>query len=197
MPLSSRAAFIPAPPLLGVLAGGHGRRMGGRDKGRLIAPDSAEPLLERLLRLGAETGLDCVVVGGQALQAAAFVADEPSGIGPIGGVCALLALAGQRPALALACDLPYVTGALIARLAHEHRGDAVLAARDPGTGKWQPLFARYDSARVLPALRVAIADGVRSFQTFLRTQCVTELELSEAERALLRDWDEPSDLMGH
>jgi molybdopterin-guanine dinucleotide biosynthesis protein A len=193
---SSRAALVKASPLLGVLAGGRGRRMGGRDKARLIAPGSAEPLLARLLRLGAEEGLDCVVVGGISPPGTPCVSDEPAGIGPIGGLCALLALAGERPALALACDLPYVTAPLIARLAHEQRDAAVLAARDPETGKWQPLFARYESARVLPALRVAIADGVRSFQTFLRTLDVTELELSDADRMLLRDWDEPGDVTG-
>jgi molybdenum cofactor guanylyltransferase len=191
---SSRLELAHAPPLLGVLAGGHGRRMGGRDKARLIAPDGAESLLERILRLGAVVGLDCVVVGGASPAGTPCVADEPAGIGPIGGLCALLGLAAERPALALACDLPFVTAPLIARLAREQPGTSVLAARDPGTGKWQPLFARYDGPRVLPALRLAVADGVRSFQTFLRTQHVTELELSEAERALLRDWDEPSDL---
>jgi molybdopterin-guanine dinucleotide biosynthesis protein A len=183
--------------VLGVLAGGRGRRMGGRDKARLPAPDSGEPLIERVLRLGQEVGLACVVVGGRPPDGALLVRDDPAGIGPIGGLCALLAHAGERPALALACDLPYVTAAVLARLARTPCSAAVLAPRDPETGKWQPLFARYDSARVLPLLRDAIGDGVRSFQTFLRSLEVNELTLSEAERASLCDWDEPADLAGH
>jgi molybdopterin-guanine dinucleotide biosynthesis protein A len=183
-------------PLLGILAGGRGQRMGGRDKARLLAPGSEEPLIERLLRLGREAGLSCVVVGGRAPEGTTLVHDDPEGIGPIGGLCALLAHAGERPALALACDLPYVTAALIMRLARDPSSAPVLAARDPETGKWQPLFARYDAARVLPPLRAAIAEGVRSFQTFLRTVEVSELALSDGERALLRDWDEPGDLAG-
>lgn len=181
--------------MLGVLAGGRGQRMGGLDKARLRAP-GGEPLLERLLRLGQELGLACVVVGGRAPPGAVLLADDPSGIGPIGGLNALLAHAAARPALALACDLPYVTGPLLARLADEKSHALVVCPRDPETGKWQPLFARYDSVRVLPALRAAIAADVRSFQTFLRTVEVAELELSAGERALIRDWDEPDDLPG-
>jgi molybdopterin-guanine dinucleotide biosynthesis protein A len=168
--------------------------MGGVDKARLLAPDSGEPLLERLLRLGRELGLECVVVGGDAPAGIAQLVDEPAGVGPIGGLSALLAYAGERPALALACDLPFVTGPLLARLAHTGCSAAVLCPREPTNGKWQPLFARYDSARVLPVLRAAVATGVRSFQTFLRTVEVAELELAEQERAQLADWDAPSDV---
>jgi molybdopterin-guanine dinucleotide biosynthesis protein A len=188
------AAGTGEAPVLGVLAGGLGRRMGGRDKARLHVPGSTEMLGERLLRLGGELGLSCVLVGGAGLPGVPLLRDEPAGVGPIGGLCALLAHAGDRPALALACDLPYVTAALLERLVRAPTEGAVLAPRDPQTGKWQPLFARYDSARVLPALRAAIDAGVRSFQTFLREVQVSELELSEAERELLRDWDRPGDV---
>ncbi len=189
-----RASVATELPLLGVLAGGRGRRMGGRDKARLQAPGGMETLVGRLLRLGREQGLPCVGVGGDALPGVAWIADEPAGVGPIGGLCALLAHAGSRPALALACDLPFVTSELIGRLAREACAAAVLAPRDPVTGKWEPLFARYDAPRVLPPLRAAIAAGTRSFQTFLRELEVAELVLSVEQRALLRDWDEPGDV---
>ena len=183
------------PPYLGVLAGGRGLRMGNVDKARLRAPDSGEPLLERLLRLGRDTGCECLVVGGDAPRGVVRLADEPSGIGPIGGLQALLTHAGERPALALACDMPYVSAALLRRLLQTETCALVISPRDPRTGKWQPLFARYDAPRVAPLLRAAIASGVRSFQTFLRSIEVAELELDEAERRLLRDWDEPRDLL--
>jgi molybdopterin-guanine dinucleotide biosynthesis protein A len=190
---------MPAPPapavLLGVLAGGRGLRMGGRDKAALLAP-GGEPLLSRLLRLGRELGLETVVLGGEGACDVPRLADEPAGVGPIGGLCALLSHARERRAIALACDLPYLSAALLARLAHTESAAAVLAARDPQTGKWQPLFARYDSPRVLPDLRAAIAAGTRSFQTFLRGVEVQELALDEAERAQLRDWDVPGDIQG-
>ena len=183
-------------PVLGIFAGGRGLRMGGRDKAQLPSPITGEPLQARLLRLGQQQGLTCVIVGGAAMDGTVVLADEPAGIGPIGGLCALLAFAAARPAIALACDLPYLDEALLARLATMRSDAAVLSPRDPATGKWQPLFARYDSPRVLPALRVAIAEGVRSFQTFLRTLEVAEPALSDAEHALLRDWDHPADMQG-
>jgi molybdopterin-guanine dinucleotide biosynthesis protein A len=180
--------------LLGVLAGGRGTRMGGRDKGALPAPDSGETLLARLVRLGRAAGLQPVIVGGQGVPGVPLLCDEPAGIGPIGGLCALLAHAGERAAIALACDLPYLSAELIAKLACAESSAAVLAARDRPSGKWQPLFARYDSPRVLPVLRGAIASGTRSFQSFLRELDVQELALDASEHALLRDWDTPGDL---
>jgi molybdopterin-guanine dinucleotide biosynthesis protein A len=168
--------------------------MGGTDKARLRVPGSDETLVERLLRLGGELGLDCVVVGGEGVPGSSLLQDLPSGIGPIGGLCALLEHAAGRPALALACDLPYVTEELLERLARSSSNAAVLAPRDPATGKWQPLFARYCSEQVLAPLQLAIAGGVRSFQTFLRSVEVEELPLSPGERMQLRDWDEPRDV---
>ena len=180
-------------PLVGILAGGAGLRMGGKDKARLLAP-GGEELLPRLLRLCRELALEAVVVGGVAPEGVSALGDAPSGIGPIGGLSALLAEAGTRPALLLACDLPYLTAPLLERLASSASASPVLAARDPATGKWQPMFARYAPSIVLPPLRLAIASGVRSLQTFLRTQQVEELALDDAERDQLRDWDTPEDL---
>jgi molybdopterin-guanine dinucleotide biosynthesis protein A len=187
----SREQQPPAPAaVLGVLAGGRGLRMGGCDKAELRTREG-ESLLERLLRFGSAVQLPCVVVGGVARSDLLVLPDDPPGIGPIGGLRALLAHAGGVPALALACDLPYVSAALISRLAHAPCRAPVLAPRDPETGKWQPLFARYQSAEVLPSLDAAITRGVRSFQTWLRGEYVEELMLSPEERALLADWDEP------
>ncbi len=180
-------------PLAGIFAGGRGLRMGGLDKAQLIAPRTGETLLARLLRLAGEAGLETVVVGGSG-GPGLRLADEPAGIGPLGGLCALLAHAGSRPAIALACDLPYVETALIARLVGYASAAEVVAPRDPATRKWQPLFARYDAPRVLPVLRTAIARGTRSFQELLQALEVEELALSPAEHDQLRDWDEPSDL---
>jgi molybdopterin-guanine dinucleotide biosynthesis protein A len=181
-------------PLVGVLIGGRGTRMGGRDKSRLPAPDTGEALAARIVRLASELGLSSVLIGGEPLPPSAHVLDDPEGIGPIGGLCALFEAARARPALAVACDMPHVTAALLERLWREQPSACVLAPRDPETGKWQPLFARYEPGRVLPVFRAAIARGVRSMQTALRELPVVELSLSEAERSALRDWDLPSDV---
>src|SRR5262249_43557820 len=103
--------------ILGIFAGGRGTRMGGRDKALLSAPDTGETLLARARRLGEELGFECVVVGGPARGELRVLADDPPGIGPLGGLGALLAYAGDRPAIALACDMPFVTEDMLARLA--------------------------------------------------------------------------------
>lgn len=175
--------------------------MGGVSKALLPAPVTGEPLAARTLGLARALHLDAVLVGAvddAALppSAAALprLRDDPEGIGPLGGLAALLAHAGARPVIALACDMPYVSAALLDKLARTPCASAVLAARDPATGKWQPMFARYAPAETRPALAAALAASERSFQALLaRTSC-TELVLSPAEHAELRDWDSPADM---
>jgi molybdopterin-guanine dinucleotide biosynthesis protein A len=107
----------------------------------------------------------------------------------------LIAFAGERDALCLACDMPYVSAALLSRLSVESgHGMHVLAPRDAATGKWQPFFARYHSASVAPWLASALAQGERSFQGLFRHLTIRELSLDEPERAQLRDWDTPEDM---
>jgi molybdopterin-guanine dinucleotide biosynthesis protein A len=186
---------MPHSPLLGVLAGGRSARM-GRDKAWLPAPGGNEALIERLLRLGRELALPVIVVGGQAPAGVLRLDDDPPGVGPIGGLRALLAHAASRPVLALACDLPHVDAALLAKLAHTGSEAAVLAPRDAQSGKWQPLFARYAPALALPAVHAALGRGEHALQSVLRALTVEELPLTAAEHAQLRDWDEPADITG-
>ncbi|MGD8862378.1 MAG: NTP transferase domain-containing protein [Myxococcales bacterium] len=182
--------------LVGIFVGGQGLRMGGRDKSALPAPDGGT-VLSRWLRVIAEAGIeDVVLVGGQGDGPRPRLADDPPGCGPLGGLCALLAHAGERPAIALACDMPAVDAALLARLAEASCDAAVLAPRDPATGKWDPLFARYDAPRVLPLARAAVARRELALQGLLRTAGAGELTLSDTERARLLDWDEPGDVQG-
>jgi molybdopterin-guanine dinucleotide biosynthesis protein A len=181
-------------PLVGVLAGGSGTRMGGCDKA-LLRTREGETLLARLQRVTREAGLAPVVVGGGARAGVDLaLADSPLGIGPLGGLHALLLHAGSRPVIALACDLPYVSAALLARLAHASCAAPVLAPRDRESGKWQALCARYDSARVLASLEHALARGERSFQGWLREVRVEPFALEPGEDLQLRDWDEPGDI---
>jgi molybdopterin-guanine dinucleotide biosynthesis protein A len=182
--------------LLGIFVGGGATRMGGSPKGLLPAPDTGEPLVVRLARLGHELGCETVLVGRAdaylaALPALAVLADDPPAIGPLGGLGALLAAAGSRRALAVACDMPFVSRDLLARLVAEPCADA-LAARS--AARWEPLCAAYDGSRVSPPLAQALADGVRSFQALFARLDVRELALSPAERAELIDWDTPEDV---
>lgn len=187
-----------APLVMGICVGGRGRRMGGVQKALLIAPDTGETLIARLLRLGRDAGHEVVLLGAAELGAHAAgapqLADRAEGIGPLAALQSLLAYAGEREALCLACDMPFVTAALLARLADGEANADVVAPRDGATGKWEPMFARYRSASVAPLLERALAQGERSFQGLFAHLSVRELVLGETERAQLRDWDTPDDM---
>jgi molybdopterin-guanine dinucleotide biosynthesis protein A len=185
-------------PWIGIFVGGKATRMGGFPKGLLSAPDTGEPLAFRLARLSRELGAEPVLVGDAQLYASVVpglrvVPDEPSGVGPIGGMHGLLRAAGSRPVLAVACDMPRISLHLLARLLHETPGALVLAPRQT-EGFWEPLCARYDAVAAAPLCSEAMARGTRSFQRWFAELAVRELALSLEERAQLLDWDSPEDM---
>jgi len=181
--------------------------MGGLDKGRLVAPDGS-PIALRTKRLLEEAGLACVLVGTPRAAydelALPALADDPAAAGPLAGLLALLAWAGERAALAVACDLPRLDRALIERLVGAPPAAVVAPRRiaEPGSGRrpgrqavWEPLFARYDPPRVLPVARALAASGVHRLQRLLDDAGAIALPLSRDEEALLDDWDRPEDAL--
>jgi molybdopterin-guanine dinucleotide biosynthesis protein A len=139
-------------------------------------------------------GARVVLVGsGEAYRATGLpsIDDEPSGVGPLGGLVALLRAAGSGAALAIACDMPFVTPALLHRLASADEAPAVAPRRE---GRWEPLFARYDAARVLPVALAHVAVGRRALHALLYDVGAVELPLSADEASQLRDWDSPADV---
>ncbi len=186
--------------LVGIFVGGAARRMGGRAKGLLVAP-SGEPIVVALVRAAREAGLAPRLVG----ESSAYIrvaddvpriADDPPGIGPLGGLAALLAEARDGRAITVACDMPYVDAQVLRRIADDPRGATVLAARTAPSGPWEPMLARYDAARAREPLARAIAEGVRSFQAlFGRIDIeVDELPLDACIGRALADWDTPEDI---
>jgi molybdenum cofactor guanylyltransferase len=201
---------MPAQHVMGICVGGRGLRMGGVQKALLRAPGTGETLVARLIRIGREAGHEIVLLGAADLGAEAAVAvqlpDAAPDLGPLAGLQSLLEYAGDRSAICVACDMPHVSAPLLARLAseplqveasapHARAVDQhVLAPRDAASGKWDALFARYQSASVAPLLARAWAEGERSFQGLFKRLTIRELMLDELERAQLRDWDTPEDM---
>src|SRR5690242_16536522 len=89
-----------APRTLGViLAGGEGRRVGGRDKGLLSL--RGKPVVESVLAILRRQCDDVLVIANrnqdQYSRHARVIADETSGhAGPLGGIAAALALVVER-----------------------------------------------------------------------------------------------------
>lgn len=187
--------------LVGLFVGGLGKRLGGVAKGNLKI-DGGTTVLERLIATTREALPDArlLLVG----EASAYqdcglsvVADDPPGIGPLGGLRALLlhARAGDHPqAIALACDQPFLGAGLIRRLAREAPQATALAPR-PG-GVWQPLAARY-ALGALSAVEAGIGEHRHALHRVLERlgEGAVELGLSADEEAELRDWDRPEDVL--
>jgi molybdopterin-guanine dinucleotide biosynthesis protein A len=182
---------------MGIFVGGKSTRMGGKPKGLLPAPDTEEPIVQKLVRLGREMGMRSILVGEATPYAGlglAAIADDPEIDGPLGGLAALLDHAGERQVIAVACDMPAVSVEALRALA-EHAAEAEVVAprRDPD-GPWEPLFARYDAPRVLPKLRAAASEGARSFQALFSHVDAAVLPPSDVIDAALEDWDTPEDV---
>jgi molybdopterin-guanine dinucleotide biosynthesis protein A len=167
--------------------------MGGIAKGMMRGPDGAT-LVGRWLQIVEAVGIaDVVLVGtNEAYRHLGIdvIDDQPSGIGPLGGLLALLVRAGQRRALALACDMPFVSTALLERLL-SWPDAPIVAPRHQG--RWEPLLARYDPHEVLPIARKIAGTGRHSLQQLLDEAGARELALAAHELPELRDWDTPED----
>jgi molybdopterin-guanine dinucleotide biosynthesis protein A len=180
--------------IAGVFVGGAGRRMGGCAKGILQAPEGGT-LIERWVETLRRAGVARVILVGRhdgyGALGLEMVDDEPSGIGPLGGLVALLRRAGSSRALALACDMPFVSPALVTRLVSA--ADAPIVAPRRGA-LWEPLCARYDASLVLPAALRRVAAGQFSLQPLLTESGALALSLDAAEADRLLDWDTPEDM---
>ncbi|HKO45027.1 MAG TPA: molybdenum cofactor guanylyltransferase [Pyrinomonadaceae bacterium] len=132
-----------------ILSGGQSRRM-GRDKCELTL--NGRTFVERISDQMAPVTSSIKVVGRLAPQSTlSHVADVYPGWGALGGVHAALANCSSEWALVVACDFPFVTTDLFARMA-ELGSDSDAAAPVQADGVPQPLCTLY---RVEPCLAQA------------------------------------------
>jgi len=109
-----------------VLAGGQSTRM-GRDKAML--PWHGRPLLDHMIGLAREAGIDHVYVGGDRPGYRSIPDLEP-GRGPLGGLASAAAMLPDGRLLVLAVDMPRLTPGLLRALMdddthwHAHDGCA-------------------------------------------------------------------------
>lgn len=160
-----------------ILAGGRARRFDGRDKSALVV-DGRTILDRQIAELSAVEGLDTILIvgGGVTHPAARTIGDLAPGSGPLGGIHAALTAAARTDADAVfvvACDMPYITRALVAELFDLAReADLVLPQTDAGC---HPLCAVYTRACLEPIAR-RLADRrlkVMDLVEDVRTRVVT------------------------
>jgi molybdenum cofactor guanylyltransferase len=183
----------------GIFVGGQAKRMGGRTKGLLSTPEGIS-IVAKLRAACDAVGGRVILVGGAASrepyagEGVQGLDDEPRAEGPLAGLVALLANAKEGRAIALACDMPFVTGALLRRLIDDPSAAPVLAARRGNT--WEPFFARYDAAKVLPLALTAARNGKLGLQSLLDEAGADAFAMSADEERALTDWDTPADVGG-
>ena len=153
-----------------ILAGGQGRRLGGRDKAAL--PVAGRPLLDRVLAACAEAQQVVLVGPGPAPDGVTRVQEDPPGGGPVAGIVAGLAQVHKPWVLVLAVDQPdagRATPALVAALADDPEADLLCQRDATGHPQWllgvyrtaalRDVLAGLGSGHGVPVARVA--DGLR------------------------------------
>ena len=140
-----------------VLAGGESRRM-GCDKA--LVEFSGEPLIVRALKLLREAGLAARIAGARAdlEQFAQVIADPAPGHGPLGGVCAALAVCRGHRAVFVPVDLPLLPASLIAFMVHRATITQAVVTVLSVSGFAQTFPAVVDRA-ALPGLEDALKQG--------------------------------------
>jgi molybdopterin-guanine dinucleotide biosynthesis protein A len=156
-----------------ILAGGRARRLGGRDKSRIVI--GGRTILARQLDV-LERLVPRVVIVANAPEAFAdagvpVLRDLVPGSGSLGGIYTALAEAGG-PVLVLACDMPFVTVPFLARLIEAGQEADVAIPR--GRDGYQPLCANYGPACAGP-LRRRIEQGALKVVDLLADVRVREL----------------------
>lgn len=183
-----------AKAVAGIFVGGKSTRMQGAPKG-LLTTNDGQTLVARWWQLFETMGLEPVLVGAgdeYTRLAMARIGDAVSGVGPLGGVIAVLERAQGGTALTVACDMPYVSRDLVEKLLGDAPGARAVAPRR--NGLWEPFLARYQGSEALTVARRRAADGAHGLQGLLdelRAEC---LVMNELEWEQLRDWDTPDDV---
>lgn len=174
-----------ARPVSGIiLAGGKARRLGGRDKAFILV--EGRTIFDRIRSVLEPRVSEIVVVTPRPALYPADVRtadDRLPGCGPLGGLHAGLHAARCEHALVVACDMPFLSPALLDHmLALVGDEDAVVPVWE---GRLQTLHAVYARRLAEPAGR-ALWAGVRALHEFLatvRTRAIEEGEIASIEGA--------------
>jgi molybdopterin-guanine dinucleotide biosynthesis protein A len=180
-------------PIGVVLAGGQGRRMGGS---KLNVQLRGRPLIDYPLQALRQVLGDVAVIAKPEVQlpplSGVTVWIEPAEPHhPLVGIVEALALSGPRAVLVCAADLPFVTPALIGRIAHcePGRAPAVIASC---RGRTQPLLGCY-----LPAAGPLLAPAAKLAEEPVRraVAAIHPVHVEVADPEELFNVNSPEDLL--
>jgi molybdopterin-guanine dinucleotide biosynthesis protein A len=160
----------PRPVLGALLVGGANRRYEGRPKA--LESVGGEPIARRAVRALREAVDRVVLVANDAETYETLGletrADMRPGLGALGGIHTAVAWAeadGYRGALVAACDMPFLSSALLRRLAVRAAADEVVAPESDSRRGLEPLCAFY-GVDCREAIEAALDRGKRQVISF-------------------------------
>ena len=157
-----------------ILAGGHGRRMGGQPKALLQVGDTR--IIDRQLAVArAVTKRVAIVANDDELYENLGVpiwTDLRPGSGPLGGILTALVNATTAVTLIIAGDMPFLTAGFLRHLAESGRDVDVAIPRTPQG--YQPLCAAYNQT-CINSIQRHLDAGILKVGDLLPTVSVREL----------------------
>lgn len=180
-----------------ILAGGDSRRM-GQDKAGLVL--DGQTLLQHMQGMAQPLFAEVILSVRQLRPDIDLpqVCDDPAHSGPLAGLAAGLQRANTPWVFAVACDMPFITPALIEYLAQQ-RGE-FQAVVPMVCGYPQPLAAYYSASCVPLVLACLNGSGKHSLRALLeglQVRYVAEMEILKADLQLnsFFDLDTPQDVV--
>jgi molybdopterin-guanine dinucleotide biosynthesis protein A len=160
-----------------ILAGGRARRFDGVNKGTLVIGRTA--IIDRQLETLRQVAREIFVVGREdpewTTRGLPVVPDEIPGAGPLGGIYTAIVRSPRDRTLVVACDMPFLSGALLHRLAAVQDADVVIPRHAKG---YEPLCAIYSRA-CAEDIRDRLARGINEASRLPAGVRVTELDIDE------------------
>ena len=189
--------FDAADVTAAILAGGHARRFGGRDKAALDL--GGERIIDRQLSVLRELTDRTIIVtnapGRYAALGVPVVADLIPGAGPLGGIYTGIVAGAADCTLVVACDLPFLRTAFLEYLVAARReADVVLPRTADGR---RPLCACYARAAADPIRRLIDAGALKASEppTELRVREIGPEEIArfDPDAMLFENVNTPDD----
>ena len=158
-----------------ILAGGRARRMDGVNKGTLVVGRTA--IVDRQLETLREVAREVFVVGRNDVawssRGLRVIPDDIPDAGPLGGIYTAIVRSPFERTLVVACDMPFLSTALLRRLAAVNDADVVIPRHARG---YEPLCAIYSRA-CASDIRHRLARGMNEASRLPVGMRVTEIDV--------------------
>ncbi len=166
-----------------IFAGGQGTRLGGVKKAMLEV--GSQPIIARILDAVRPLASEVIVVDNddtlRALPGIRIVPDSETQAGVLVALHSGLSAASGELCIALACDMPFVNGELLAWMIEQADAhDVVIPTTE---GQLDPLHAIYRRQPCLDAIGSALARGEKRMISYLSD--VRVREVGEAEMRIM------------